>query len=95
MIRDRAGLTGDAEMTAGNIAARGYSSVLDLVLDERRRELCYEGHSAFDTFRNNLPMDRRFVGCHDWEIMQPNDPRIALLIPLDEINSSGIDQNKR
>ena len=94
-IRKRAGLSGDALMTEANIGARGYASVLDCVLDERRRELCYEGHRMFDVFRNNLPMDRRFVGCHDWEIMQPNDPRIALLLPLDEINSSGIPQNAR
>ena len=94
-IRKRAGLTGDALMTTSNIKERGYASALECVLDERVRELCYEGHSAFDSFRNNLPMDRRFVGCHDWEIMQPNDPRIAMLISLDEINSSGIEQNKR
>ena len=73
----------------------GYADALECVLDERRRELCYEGHRMFDVFRNNLPMDRRFVGCHDWEILQPNDPRIALLLPLDEINASGIPQNKR
>ena len=94
-IRKRAGLTGDALMTVDNIAARGYANALECVLDERRKELCYEGHRMFDVFRNNLPMDRRFVGCHDWEIIQPNDPRIALLLPLDEINASGIPQNKR
>jgi hypothetical protein len=94
-IRKRAGLTGDALMTVDNINARGYADALECVLDERRRELCYEGHRMFDVFRNNLPMDRRFVGCHDWEILQPNDPRIALLLPLDEINASGIPQNKR
>lgn len=94
-IRKRAGLSGDALMTTGNIAARGYASALQLVLEERNRELCFEGHRFFDVFRNNLPMDRQFVGCHEWEIIQPNDPRIALLIPLDEINSSGIPQNNR
>ncbi len=94
-IRKRAGLIGDAEMKADNINARGYATALDCVLDERRRELCYEGHRMFDVFRNNLKMDRRYVGCHDWEIMEPNDPRIALLLPLDEINSSGIEQNPR
>ena len=94
-IRHRAGLTGADDMTTGNIAARGYASALEVVLEERVRELCYEGHSAFDSFRNNLPLDRQYVGCHDWEVMQPNDPRIALLIPLDEINSSGIQQNPR
>ncbi|MBO4455829.1 MAG: RagB/SusD family nutrient uptake outer membrane protein [Bacteroidales bacterium] len=94
-IRKRAGLSGDALMTAANIKERGYKDVLDCVLAERRLELCYEGHRMFDVFRNKLPMDRRFVGCHDWEVMQPNDKRIALLIPLDEINSSGIPQNER
>ena len=93
-IRKRAGLDGDALMTTANIKARGYDSTLDCVLDERMRELCYEGHSAFDSFRNNRPLDRRFVGCHDWEIIQPSDPRIAMLISLDEINSSGIEQNR-
>lgn len=95
IIRKRAGLSGDELMTMANINARGYKDALECVLDERRRELCYEGHRMFDVFRNKLPMDRRFVGCHDWEIIQPNDPRIALLLPLDEINSSGIPQNAR
>lgn len=94
-IRKRAGLTGDALMKEENINARGYADALECVLDERRRELCYEGHRMFDVFRNKLKMDRRFVGCHDWEVMEPNDPRIALLLPLDEINSSGIEQNPR
>lgn len=94
-IRKRAGLDGDALMEKSNIAARGYKSVLECVLDERNRELCFEGHRMFDLFRNNLPMDRRYVGCHEWEIIQPNDSRIALLLPLDEINASGIEQNKR
>ena len=40
-------------------------------------------------------MDRQYVGCHDWEIIQPNDIRIPLLLPLDEINTSGIQQNPR
>ena len=66
-----------------------------MVLDERNKELCFEGHRYFDVFRNNLPLDRRYVGCHDWEIIQPTDKRIAMLIPLDEINASGIPQNER
>ena len=65
------------------------------MLDERRMELCFEGHRFFDVFRNRLPMDRRYVGYHTWEIIQPGDPRIAVLIPQDEINSSGIPQNPR
>ena len=92
IIRTRAGIPA---LTSGDVAALGYSSMLDLVLDERRMELCFEGHRFFDVFRNNLPMDRRYVGYHTWEIIQPNDLRIALLISQDEINSAGIPQNPR
>lgn len=94
-IRKRAGLSGDALMTSGNIKARGYDSVLDVVLAERRLELCFEGHRYFDVFRNRQKMDRRYVGFHTWEVMDYTDKRIALLIPLDEINSSHIEQNPR
>ncbi len=92
IIRRRAGIP---ELSTADVSALGYKSVLDLVLDERRMELCFEGHRFFDVFRNRLPMDRRYVGYHTWEIIQPGDPRIAVLIPQDEINSAGIPQNPR
>jgi len=91
-IRRRAGV---AEYTSGDISKFGYAKVLDAVLDERRMELCFEGHRFFDVFRNKLRMDRRYVGYHTWEIIEPTDPRIALLISQDEINASGITQNPR
>ena len=94
-IRKRAGLSGDDLITEANLAGLGFKSVLDAVLAERRMELCFEGHRFFDVFRNQLPMDRQYVGCHDWTIIQPDDIRIPLLLPLDEINSSGIQQNPR
>ncbi|MBO7604163.1 MAG: RagB/SusD family nutrient uptake outer membrane protein, partial [Bacteroidales bacterium] len=94
-IRKRAGLSGDDLLTQENIAGLGFKSALDAVLAERRMELCFEGHRFFDVFRNQLPMDRQYVGCHDWEIIQPNDIRIPLMLPLDEINTSGIPQNPR
>lgn len=92
IIRTRAGIPA---LSSGDLSALGYDRMLDLVLDERRMELCFEGHRFFDVFRNKLPMDRRYVGYHTWEIIQPNDPRIALLISQDEINSAGIPQNPR
>ena len=92
IIRTRAGIPA---LTSGDVSSLGYKNMLELVLDERRMELCFEGHRFFDVFRNNLPMDRRYVGYHTWEIIQPNDPRIALLISQDEINSAGIPQNPR
>lgn len=92
-IRHRAGVT--ADITASNYTTLGYDSVLDVVLDERRRELCYEGHRFFDVFRNRLSMDRRYAGYHAWEVIDYTDNRIALLLPEDEINASGIAQNVR
>lgn len=94
-IRHRAGVNGDADFTADNMAARGYTDVLDVVLDERRMELCFEGFRAFDLYRNKKNMDRRFVGYHPWEVIPYNDIRIALLIPNAETNASGIPQNPR
>ena len=92
IIRTRAGIPA---LNSGDVSALGYNSMLELVLDERNMELCFEGHRFFDVFRNKLPMDRRYVGYHTWEIIQPDDLRIALLISQDEINSAGIPQNPR
>lgn len=98
IIRTRAGIPA---LTMADITALGYDGsftgkpLLDFILDERRMELCFEGHRFFDVFRNRLPLDRRYVGYHIWEVIQPGDPRIAMLISQDEINSSGITQNPR
>ena len=92
VIRSRAGIP---ELSSADLSKLGYKNTLELVLDERRMELCFEGHRFFDVFRNRLPLDRRYVGYHTWEIIQPGDLRIAVLIPQDEINSSGIAQNPR
>lgn len=93
LIRKRAGLPSDAMFTTGNMAARGYESSLDVVLDERRMELCFEGDRMFSVFRNKKALDRRYVGYHPFEVINYDDPRIALLIPSDEILTSGIPQN--
>lgn len=95
VIRTRAGLTGEALMSTSNYTSRGYTRVLDVVLDERRMELCFEGHRAFDIYRNNLPMDRHFAGIQPWETVLPTDLRIPYQIPDDEILVSGIEQNPR
>ena len=93
IIRKRAGLSGDALMTAANIAARGYKDVLDVVLDERRLELAFEGFRTLDVFRNKKALDRRYAGIHTWEVIEYNDPRILYPIPYDETSVSGIEQN--
>ncbi|MBQ1912806.1 MAG: RagB/SusD family nutrient uptake outer membrane protein [Bacteroidales bacterium] len=93
LIRKRAGLPADAMFTTGNMSTRGYESSLDVVLDERRMELCFEGDRAFSLFRNKKTLDRRYVGYHPFTTINWDDPRIALLIPSDEILTSGIAQN--
>lgn len=39
-------------------------SVLDVVLEERRLELAFEGHRKFDIYRNGRTMDRKYPGSH-------------------------------
>jgi hypothetical protein len=80
-IRRRAGIP-----DAGNIT-------LDSILDERRRELCFEGHRAFDLLRNGRPIDRRYAGAHPAIVIEPSNPRNIYYIPNMEIEVSGIPQN--
>ncbi len=92
-LRQRAGLSGDALYTLNNYTQAGYETVLDAVLDERFVELCYEGHRAFDVYRNKRKLDRRFAGVQPWEVIDYTDNRIQYRIPSDEISVSGIPQN--
>ena len=96
VIRSRAGLSGEQLMTTSNMTARGYTDILDVVLDERRLELAYEGFRWKDLFRNNKPMDRRYAGTHPWEIIQPTDLRIPHQISGDEtLINPGVVPNPR
>ena len=92
VIRKRAGIS---EWSVGNIAK--YESVLDVVLDERRLELCFEGHRAIDVYRNGKNLDRRFGGCHPYEVITPEqmDIRYPYCIPYTETSVSGIPGNGR
>jgi hypothetical protein len=71
----------------------GYTSALDVVLDERRLELAFEGHRLFDLIRNKRTIDRRFPGAQPWEIVQPDYPKLQYPIPNNEWTVSGIQQN--
>ncbi|KAA0989102.1 RagB/SusD family nutrient uptake outer membrane protein [Dyadobacter aurulentus] len=95
LIRTRAGLTGAALYTAGNLAGK---TVLDVVLEERFLELAFEGHRIYDLFRNNRPMVRNYPGTHSQnntpttnvnQTVLPTDPRVVFFIPQNEV-----DQNK-
>lgn len=89
-IRARAGIPAEG-MFSGNM--HGYDNVLDIVLDERRMELAFEGHRMFDVYRNQQKMNRQFGGVQTWEMVDCNDPRTQYPIPYGEISVSGIQQN--
>lgn len=90
VIRQRAGIPA-AGMFTGNM--HGYTSVLDVVLDERRLELAFEGHRMFDVYRNKRNMDRRYAGAQPWAIVPYTEPHIQYPIPNNEWTVSGIEQN--
>lgn len=90
-LRQRAQIPAEGMFSTGQ--KHGYSSVLDIVLDERRMELAFEGHRMWDLVRNKRPMDRRFSGVQTWEVVDCNDNRIQYPIPFDETSTSGIPQN--
>ena len=83
-------------MTEENWKGKGYGDILDVVLDERRLELCFEGHRAIDLYRNGKSIDRRFAGVQKWEILTPEmlDEVYPYCIPYDEVTVSGIPNNK-
>ncbi len=97
VIRTRAGIPGDPETgTEGMFSAanmHGYANAADVVMDERRMELAFEGHRVFDVYRNKLDMDRRYPGAQPWKIVSYNDPHIIYPIPNNEWTVSGIPQN--
>lgn len=95
VIRKRAGLSDEAMFTLANYKERGYDTVLDVVLDERRLELCFEGFRVFDLQRNKKDIDRRYAGRQPWEVVKYDDLRLRYQIPKKEILVTGIPQNPR
>lgn len=91
IIRKRAGIPDEGLFTS---SMHGYNSVLEVVLDERRLELAFEGHRMYDVYRNKLSMNREYPGVQPWEIIAYDDPRIQYPIPFVEYSVSRIEQNK-
>ncbi len=88
LIRARAGLSGDALFSLSNMV--GYSSVLDVVLDERRLEFAWESLRKFDVFRNKRTLVRNYPGTHipsgaTTQEIAYTDPRVIYFIPEQEI----------
>ena len=86
IIRTRAGLSGSELFSLTNM--QGYTSVLDVVLDEKRLELVWEGHRAHDLFRNNRSIDRNYAVDEVWagpRLIPHTSNAIVHLIPEDEM----------
>ena len=94
VIRNRAGIPTAGLFSTTNM--HGYTSVIDVVMDERRLELAFEGHRMFDVYRNKLNMDRRFPGFQEWKVVKADfteEPHILYPIPNAEWTVSHIQQN--
>ena len=99
-IRSRAGLTQAEQYTSANL---GGKSLLDIVLEERFLELAFEGHRAYDLFRNNKALERNYPGTHALnntpttditQVVEPSANRVVFYIPQAEINrNSNLVQN--
>lgn len=94
IIRERAGIP-----TYNISDLPDNTSVLDVVLEERRLEMAFEGWRKFDVFRNNQTLNRRYPGVHFdggsiREEITPDDPRVILFIPEQQIDvQPGLEQN--
>jgi starch-binding outer membrane protein, SusD/RagB family len=58
------------------------------IVRERRLELCFEGHSGFDDYRNGLPMVRPAMDAGTVFEVFPTDKRVVLLIPQREMDAN-------
>ena len=77
---------GGAAKTA-DIEAMDNTDVLDEILEERARELAFEGHRWFDLRRNGQPrMERNYRG--DTYVLEQGDPRYTLRIPAEAITAN-------
>ncbi len=104
LIRQRAGLSGDALYSTGDL--KGRDTVLDVVLEERRLELAFEAHRKFDIFRNDRELERDYPGTHlnpsnpgvnmeeETQVIAPDHPRVVFFIPENEITlNPNLEQN--
>lgn len=93
LIRKRAGLSGSDLYSENDF--KGLSSVLDVVLRERRLEFAFEGLRRDDLFRNNRPLVRTYPGLYPhnehympgtngyeyYFVIESTDSRVVYYIP--------------
>jgi hypothetical protein len=83
LIRQRAGISGAGLYSIGDL--KGKNSVLEVVIEERRLELAFEGQRPNDLFRNNMPLVRAYPGFHSLDrynqTINPTDAIVVFFIP--------------
>jgi hypothetical protein len=70
-----------------NVSFASQSDAVQAALDERYKELCFEGFRFFDLKRNSLPVNRLATDVQsvNWQNLLANDYHFALPIPLHEM----------
>lgn len=89
LIRTRAGIPA---YTITDLTTSG-KSIMDVVLEERWLELAFEGHRAYDLFRNGRAMVRNYPGSHVLggsinQTIPPGDNRVIFFIPQSQIDAN-------
>ena len=92
VIRKRAGIPDEGMFSTTQM--HGYTDARDIVMDERRMELAFEGHRMFDVYRNQKDMDRHYPGFQLWNTVSHMDNHIIYPIPNAEWTVSHIEQNE-
>lgn len=94
IIRERAGVpkwTTSAVPASGEITIPADYPMLDVILDERRTELAFEGHRRHDIYRNRMSLNRNYPGGHIASkgplILSYNANEIVEYIPEKEIQA--------
>lgn len=91
VLRKRAGIPEWQGLS--DAQAHEYKDALDVVLDERRMELCFEAQRPFDLIRNKRNINHKFAGVQPWKEYPYDCDEFLFAIPADEILVSGIPQN--
>lgn len=84
-----------AAWTTTSLAAANMS-VFQAVLNERRLELAWEGHSSYDNFRNGMAMTRNYTDYFNTSALtiEPLDKRVVYPLPKSEIEfNPNLEQN--
>ena len=70
------------------VNALSQDALVSFILDERKKELCYEGHIWFDLRRTTRPALTKKTRSGEYKLSQ-DDPRYTLRIPKEAISRNG------